>query len=61
MVNTNRASKGESKFKEVTNFERPNFSACEFLNLNIRPGKIKTTNKNNIKEQDINKDCIKVI
>ena len=42
-------------------YRKYDFCKCEFLNVNIRPAKIKTTNKNNIKEQYINNYGIKVI
>ena len=48
----------QGKSKSVANFERPKYSACEFGKGHLRPDKIKTNDKNHIKYQELNKDCL---
>ena len=42
--------------KEVTNYESPKCAACEFGKDNIQPDKTNKTNKNPMKDKDLNKD-----
>ena len=45
-------------FRAVENCERPRCSGCEFVRGSCKPYKVKTTNNNPIKEQDLKKDSL---
>ena len=47
--------------KAVANCESPKFAACEFGKGHRQPNKVNTTNKNPMKEQDLNKDHIRPV